>query len=153
LKIKFHYQQRPPCKAREFIINSLASAISELIELPESIEICLYNLDKNMFGGIDRYIHNRIGINYSLELIDIPRILAHELLHMHQMHTGLLCIKNDIYYWQGIPYHNVNKEESYQSYKSSPWETDVDTRVDKLLIDAIELTKKKQSAKFDNKST
>lgn len=151
--LKFHYQKTNPCKAREFIINSLASAISELIELPETLEICLYNLNKNTFGGIDKYVHTRIGINYNLDLIDIPRILTHELLHAHQMHTKQLCIKNDIFYWQGIPYHNVNNEESYQNYKSYPWEIDVDTRVDKLLTDAIELSKKKHLPKLDNKST
>lgn len=141
IDLKFFYQQNKPCKAREAIITSLTNSIAQIIELPKSIEVCLYNLGQQTYGGVDKFIHNRIGINYSLDVYDIPSILAHELLHIHQFHTGTLNIKNDVYYWHGVPYTNVSNKTSLQEYKSFPWEIDARERVDKLLTEAITLSK------------
>ena len=143
IELKFFYQQNKHCKAREAIITSLTNATAQIIELPKSIEVCLYNLNQQTFGGVDKAIHNRIGINYSLDLFDIPKILVHELVHINQFYTGMLSIKNNTYYWHNIPYSVVTKETSYQEYNNFPWEIDANERLDEVLTKAIELSKQK----------
>jgi hypothetical protein len=112
LKVKYFYQNNKS-KVHEVMIDSLATALSELIELPDTIEVCLYKLDENVYGGIDKYTPNRLGLNSNLTLEDIPKILVHE------------------------PYHNTETEISYEEYRNTPWEVDVQNRVDKLLTEVL----------------
>ena len=146
IEIVFYYQNSQKSPVHEQMIKSLANALGSLIELPKKF------LD-NVYGGIDKNVTNRFGVNINLSLEQLPKIVVHELIHIHQRHVGLLKIKQGHYYWRNIPYSNKMPEEmSYQEYKSCPWETDVDERVDKLLTDSLELIKKQHSAKVDNKS-
>lgn len=140
MNIQFYYKNTRPCKNRENIITKLSNAISNIIPLPEKLEVCLYNFDKNVYGGIDKYYENRIGISYSLDLESIPTILTHELIHVSQKFTKLLEIKkNGHYYWQGIPYTKVLPEQmSYEEYRNLPWEIDVQNRETKVLQMALE---------------
>ena len=120
------------------------NATASLIELPETLEVCLYNFADNVYGGVDRYKHNRIGINYKLELYDIPEIVVHELIHVHQRYKRKLEIKNGTYYWYGIPYSNKLPEEmTYFDYKETPWEIDVENKLDKLLDQVLEIVNMK----------
>jgi hypothetical protein len=114
--------------------------MATIIELPETLEVCIYPLGKNVYGGIDKYYINRIAINYDLDYEAIPKILTHELIHVSQKHTKLLEIKkNGHYYWRGIPYTNVSPEQlSYEEYRNLPWEVDVENRVDKLLTEVLQ---------------
>ena len=135
------------------MIQSLANALAAIIELPNTLQVCLYPFVDNVYGGIDKHVKNRFGININLPLDQMPKIVVHELIHIHQRHTGILAIKGGYYYWRTIPYGNKLPEEmSYEEYKNCPWETDVDERVDKLLTESLELIKKQQSSKLDNKS-
>lgn len=137
----------------EIMIKSLVDALSTLIELPQTLQVCLYPFVNNVYGGIDKHVKNRFGININLSLEELPKIVVHELIHIHQRHIGLLAIKGGYYYWRGIPYNNKLPEEmSYQEYKNCPWEIDVDNRVDNLLTECLELIKKKHLSKVDNKS-
>ena len=153
ITVTFYYQTSKKSVVHEVMIKSLVDALSTLIELPQTLQVCLYPFVNNVYGGIDKHVKNRFGININLSLEELPKIVVHELIHIHQRHTGLLAIKGGYYYWRGIPYGNKLPEElSYQDYKSCPWETDVDDRVDKLLIQALELIKLQQQTKVDNKS-
>jgi hypothetical protein len=153
IEISFYYQNTPKSPVHEVMIQSLVNALDSLIELPKKLQVCLYPFLDNVYGGIDKNVTNRFGININLSLEQLPKIVVHELIHIHQRHVGLLSIKQGHYYWRGIPYSNKMPEEmSYQEYKNCPWEIDVDDRVDKLLTECLELVKKKHSAKFDNKS-
>lgn len=135
------------------MITSLANAMASLIELPNTLQVCLYPMLDNVYGGIDKYTANKFGINIKLPVEDLPKIVVHELIHIHQRHVGLLDIKGGYYYWRKIPYGNKMPEEmTYEEYKCCPWETDVDERVDNLLTESLELIKKQQLSKFDNKS-
>lgn len=140
MDITFFYKNNRPCTRREVIISQLANAMATIIELPETLEVCLYQLGKNVYGGIDKYYINRIAINYDLDYEAIPKILTHELIHVSQKHTKLLEIKkNGHYYWRGIPYTNVSPEQlSYEEYRNLPWELDVENRVDKLLTEVLQ---------------
>ena len=102
------------------------SAINKVIELPDTIEVCLYKFAKNVYGGIDLYRVNRIGINYDLLLQDVPLILTHELIHVHQKHTRVFKTDKNNFYWHGI-LQNVKSIEnlSFEEYENLPWEIDV----------------------------
>lgn len=141
MDIKFFYKNNKPCARREAIISRLANAIYEIISLPDTIEVCIYPLGKNVYGGIDKYYVNRIALNFDLDYNSIPTILTHELIHVSQKHTKLLEIKkNGHYYWRGIPYTKVLPEEmSYEEYRNLPWEVDVQIRETKVLQSALEL--------------
>jgi hypothetical protein len=153
IEIVFYYQNSQKSPVHEQMIKSLANALGSLIELPKKLQVCLYPFLDNVYGGIDKNVTNRFGVNINLSLEQLPKIVVHELIHIHQRHVGLLKIKQGHYYWRNIPYSNKMPEEmSYQEYKSCPWETDVDERVDKLLTDSLELIKKQHLAKVDNKS-
>jgi len=153
IELSFYYQSTPKSPVHELMIASLANALGSLIELPNKLQICLYPFLDNVYGGIDKHVTNRFGININLSLEQLPKIVVHELIHIHQRHVGLLSIKQGHYYWRNIPYSNKMPEEmSYQEYKNCPWEIDVDNRVDKLLTECLELVKKKHLAKVDNKS-
>lgn len=141
MDIEFFYKNNKPCNRREDIISRLANTISDIIELPNSIEVCIYPLGKNVYGGIDKYCINRLALNFNLDYNSIPVILTHELIHVSQKHTKMLEIKqNGHYYWYGIPYTKVLPEEmSYEEYRNLPWELDVQRRETKVLQMALEL--------------
>lgn len=153
IEIVFYYQNSQKSPVHEQMIKSLANALDSFIELPKKLQVCLYPFLDNVYGGIDKNVTNRFGVNINLSLEQLPKIVVHELIHIHQRHVGLLMIKQGHYYWRNIPYSNKLPEEmSYQEYKSCPWETDVDNRVDKLLTECLELIKKQHLSKVDNKS-
>jgi len=109
------------------MITSFSNAIATVIELPETIEVCLYPLAPNMHGGIDRDRVNRIGLNYNLLMQDIPVILTHELIHVHQKHKGFLKIDHtNKCYWHGIfQTDKLPEQMTYEEYENLPWEVDV----------------------------
>ena len=142
MNIVFHYNQTKPKKEYEVLITSFSNAISNVIELPEIVEVCLYPLANNMHGGIDRVRVNRIGINYSLLIQDIPLVLTHELIHVHQKHKGILKIdhKNNCY-WHGIFQTNKLPEQmTYEEYENLPWEVDVRNKQQQVFSAALRLT-------------
>ena len=127
MNVVIHYDRCQPKREYEVIITSFSIAVSKVIELPEIVEVCLYPLANNVYGGIDMVRINRIGINYNLLLQDIPLILTHELIHVHQKHKGYLRIdhKNNCY-WHGIFQSNKMPEDmTYEEYENLPWEIDV----------------------------
>ncbi len=143
MDIKFFYKDNKSYQAHEVIITSFANLVSQLIELPDTIEVCLYPLDPNVYGGIDALHVNRIVISTELPLQDIPKILVHELIHVNQKHKGLLKIdRNGMCYWRGIPYTKKLPESmSYEEYQNLPWEQDVAQKQHNLLRAALALTK------------
>lgn len=150
MDIKFFYKDNHHSYKREYIISALANALETLIDLPTSIEVCLYNLGENVYGGIDSVRTNRVCINYDLPLEIVPKIFTHELIHVHQKHIGLLKIKRDgVCSWRGVQYTNKSPESlSYQEYQNLPWERDVSDRLPMLLQQAFDLVTTK---KVDNK--
>lgn len=141
MDIKFYYKNRPQSIKREVVISGFARAISNVIDLPDTLEVCLYDLGKNVYGGIDMFTVNRIGINYELDYESIPLILTHELIHVNQKHKKHLEIRNNgYYYWMGIPYSNKPLEElTFEEYQNLPWELDVVQRQTKVLQMAMDI--------------
>lgn len=141
MDIQYFYENNQHSYKHEIIITSLVNLLEKVIELPKTLEVCLYQLDKNVYGGIDRYVLNRIGINYDVPFDMLPVILTHELIHVHQKHTGILRItQNGTCYWHGIPYANKPLETlSFDEYLKLPWEIDAISKQEKVLITALKL--------------
>ncbi len=144
MNVLFHYNKTNPRKECEVLITELTKAVSKVIELPQIIEVCLYPLANNVHGGIDRVRVNRIGINYNLLLQDMPIILVHELIHVHQKHKGILKIDHtNKCYWHGIfQTDKLPEQMTYQEYENLPWEVDVRNKQSKVLSDALKMLDK-----------
>ena len=143
--VRFYYQDGNRLPQHEAIINAFAVAVSKVITLPPLVEVCLYNLGKNVYGGIDMFRINRIGVNIEVPLEQLPKILTHELIHVHQKHTGTLKIKRDgSSYWHGVLITKKMPEDMpYEEYENLPWELDVKHRLDQVFSDALKLVDKK----------
>jgi hypothetical protein len=139
--LKFFYQNNQHSYKHEVVITSFTTAVAKVIELPDTIEICLYPLEENVYGGIDRNRINRIGINYNLSFDATPYILVHELIHVNQKHLGYLKISpNGMCHWHGIPYTKKLPEDmTFEEYTNLPWEMDVQHRQKKVLQQALEM--------------
>jgi hypothetical protein len=137
--IRFYYQNSKSSAAIETLITILSDAVAKVIELPNTLEICFYPFEPNVYGGIDRKHINRIGLNSMLTIDMIPRILTHELIHVHQKHVGVLQIKsNGVCLWHSIPRTSKLPEEmTYAEYQALPWEADVTARLDSVLRQAL----------------
>lgn len=141
MDIRYFYQTNQHSYNREAIIDSFAKAISKAIELPEILEVCLYDLGESVYGGVDLYRINRIGLHYDIPLDSLPKILAHELVHVHQKHKGYLKITRDHKcYWHGIfVTKKLPDEMTYEEYMNLPWEYDAYTRQTKVLQQAMDI--------------
>jgi hypothetical protein len=141
LNIRYFYQNNKRSYKHESIIDSFAEAISQVIELPPLLEVCLYDLGKNVYGGIDMLRINRIGINLDVPLDELPKILAHELVHVHQKHKGTLKIKhNGNCYWHGILITTKLPDDMpYEEYMNLPWEMDAYDKQTKVLQQALDI--------------
>jgi hypothetical protein len=141
MEVKFYYKNNNYEKDNEVALTSLAIAVSQIIELPDTIEVCLYPLEENVYGGIDINRVNRIGLNINLSLESQLKILVHELIHVSQKHLGMLNIKpNGMCYWYGIPYTKKSPEEmTHEEYTNLPWELDVINRQKTILNQALTL--------------
>lgn len=140
MDIRFFYQNNQRCHKREVIITSFTKLVASVIDLPEIVEVCLYPMEKNVYGGIDMIRVNRIGINIEIPLESIPKILTHELIHVSQKHTGILKINRaGMCYWHGTAYTKQSpKDMSYQEYLELPWEVDVQNRLDAVFKEALQ---------------
>lgn len=141
MNTKFFYQDGKSNKAYEVIITSFSNAVAKVIDLPETLEVCLYDFGESVYGGIDRLKVNRIGLNYNLPIEALPKILVHELIHVHQKHTGILKIKpNGMCYWYGVPYTDIMPEDmTREEYHNLPWEVDVQNKQTKVFKEALAL--------------
>ena len=141
MEVKFYYQNTHYQKDNEVALTSLAIAVSQIIELPETVEVCLYPLQDNVYGGIDINRVNRIGLNINLSIESQLKILVHELIHVSQKHLGMLKIKpNGMCYWHGIPYTKKPPEEmTHEEYTNLPWELDAYHRQSKVLQQALDI--------------
>jgi hypothetical protein len=141
MEVKFYYKNNNYEKDNEVAVTLLAIAVSQIIELPDIVEVCLYPLEDNVYGGIDINRINRIGLNINLSLESQLKILVHELIHVSQKHLGMLKIKpNGMCYWHGIPYTKKPPEEmTHEEYTNLPWELDVQHRQSKVLQQALEI--------------
>ncbi len=139
MNVNFYYKDCQKNNDIEHVLTSLVLAVSNVIELPDTIEICIYPLGNGVYGGIDLHKINRIGLNSSLSMKDIPLILIHELIHVHQKFKGILRFKaNGESYWYGLYYTKKKPEDmTYEEYNNLPWEVDVRNKQTEVLKKAL----------------
>lgn len=127
MNISFIYNNDRHLPQHESVIYNLCKCVSKVINLPDKIEVVFEDLGHSIHGDtkLDYRFLNRITINSNLFVKDIPVVLVHELIHVHQSHIGIL--KTDSHgtiYWNNHPYKYIN-ELSYEEYMKLPWEVDV----------------------------
>lgn len=139
MNINYFYQGKNQNVEFETIINSLVPAIAKIIELPSIIDVCIYDLGKSVYGGIDLIYPNRLGINYNLPYDALPIIITHELIHVHQKYTKQLKItRKKEFYWHGVFITSKDVESiSYEEYINLPWELDANNKQQKILSQAL----------------
>lgn len=120
------------------VVNKVCNTSKDFIELPDRLDIIVTDLDDSTHGEtIVNLVHkNKIKLNHKLSLKESVFVLAHELLHISQIHRGILGIhKNGNYIWEGKQYMNLArlKQLSYNEYLQLPWEQDVVLKQQKLL--------------------
>lgn len=119
---------------KHLIIRALCNNVANIIPLPFIIEIEFLNINENTWGGthLNWKYKNKIVLNNILSLQEIPIVLIHELIHISQLHSGMLVVdRNNKVYWQGRHYEFVGL--SYSEYQNLPWELDVSYRLKKIL--------------------
>jgi hypothetical protein len=135
MQVNFFYKNLNSLPKSEIIIKNICTHATDILELPNTIDICLYKLAKSTYGGIDRKKINRLVLNYDLPVKQIPLILTHELIHINQRYTGVLEITKDGWHiWQKNFYLKADPESlPYEQYSKLPWEVDVQCRLSTIL--------------------
>lgn len=134
-QVRFSYQSDDYDQAREVTCRKLTEAVGAILNLPNSIIIQFAILGESVYGetAIDFRFKNRVRINNKLSALEIPGPLVHELIHVNQVHLGLLkSSRTGVVIWKDKPYQLV-ENMSYSQHQTLPWEVDVTERHDQLL--------------------
>ena len=137
--IRFIYENDDYKLSRETVVSKVCNVVSTFLDLPVEIQIRFANLGPSVYGNtaLDNRFKNRISINTSLSDEEIVEILVHELIHLYQIHTGLLSVtRSGSYIWKKRSY-KVDSYSSgdYKHYSQLPWELDVAQEQQPLLSD------------------
>lgn len=126
VQVTFRYQTPGKNLQKESLIKSVVQRVSGVITLPPFVEVYIYDLGIAVQGGVDMSM-NRVILNTRLTILEIPKILIHELIHVNQKYTGKLKVSGDgMYLWEGKIYNAQHPEKlSRTEYLALPWEADV----------------------------
>ena len=141
MQVTIHYNKNIPLPNHEIIIRKLCLNATHVLELPNTIDICLYILKNDQYGGIDKKRINRLVLNYYLPIRQIPKILVHELIHVNQRYTNKLEITKDGWYiWQKKYFLKKDPQcLTYEQYLNLPWEVDVQCRLNTTLQKILDI--------------
>ena len=140
--IRFIYSGEIYDKDREKVIENLTTCVSLIIPLPDTIEIEFRKLPDSIYGEmvLDPRFPNRVRLSESLTIREVVRPLVHELIHVHQVHTGRLSVRRDsACIWQGKVYHVKMEGITVEEWSALPWEQDVANTQNSVLKRAMEL--------------
>lgn len=136
---RFIYQAGEKLIDRESITLRIVNYLSQIVDLPQDIEIVFAMLAEHEYGNtpVNPRFKNRININHKLTTQELPQVLLHELLHLSQIKAGRLSsTSNGQPIWNGNQY-TVPKNADYQYYQNLPWEQDVVSRQHKILPELL----------------
>lgn len=147
--IRFIYENDDYKLSRENVVTNICEAVSTFLDLPVEIHIRFANLGPSVYGNtaLDHRFKNRISINTALSDEEIVQILVHELIHLYQIHTGMLSVtRSGSYIWKNRSY-KVDSYSSgdYKHYSQLPWELDVSQKEPQLLADVNKYLENKKS--------
>ena len=141
MNVRFIYPDKNQNKDKEKILRKVCDIIEKEIKLPSDIILEFKNLYKNIYAETMVFgkRSNRIVLNHCLSIQDSIRPLIHELIHLHQIYTGMLsCGTRGSYRWLGENYHIPNIQTlSYKDYTLLPWELDVANQENNLLLKVV----------------
>ena len=139
--IRFIYNDDSKQPQREAVVSRFCEIARNFISLPDIIEIEFGDIGKSVYGEtlLTPRFKNRIRINSQLDLRSIVNVLAHELLHLEQTHTGILIMRRDnIYMWKNKLYNTKPPNEmTPEEWEQLPWEMDVANKQQKLLENVL----------------
>jgi hypothetical protein len=138
-EIIFIYQGADYYLRRETICRSLIEAVATMIDLPKQVQLKFGILSESTYGltALENRFKNRIVLNTTLPVNEIPSVLVHELIHLSQSHLGRLRVTHDgSYYWDDKSFRT--KDLSYEEYQRLPWEVDVEARHQALFTAALQ---------------
>lgn len=133
--IKFIYVTNRFDIKREQVINKIFDIVKEYIKLPDYIEIEFKDLDHNIYGEtlLDTRFKNRIRLNSILSSTEVIIPFIHELLHLNQIHIGLLSGRRDGSFIWNKKIYKTSKKPDVKEWENLPWEIDVSGKEKKLL--------------------
>jgi hypothetical protein len=135
--VKFIYNNEKTRNVdRDKVVINLVRLAKNYIQLPDYILVEYKSLSNHIYAEtlFNRQMKNRITLNESLGIKEVIKPVLHELLHLEQIHTGILAVykSGDIFY-EGKPYFLKDQENmSYEDYCKLPWEFDVRLKETKL---------------------
>lgn len=138
--IIFMYQGNDYYLAREVVCRKLTEAVATVISLPEEIQIRFANLGESVYGAtsLDARFKNRVNISYALSIPELPSVLVHELIHLHQSSTGMLRTTRDgRYFWNNRQVAAEPNKMTHEEYLRLPWEIDASERHATVLKEAL----------------
>lgn len=140
MKIDVYFNKISVDPAKEIIAQKLCMFVAEFVSLPNHIEVEFKPMDMSTYGEtlVLPTINKRIRINGLLSIKEMFYPIVHELLHLHQTHTGMLTVRRDgIYIWNSRPYH-IRDSLSHSEYTKLPWEVDVTKKEKKILEQVLD---------------
>ena len=137
-QVRFSYLSDGYDHNKEIVCRKLIEAVGALIELPKEIILQFADLGDSVYGNtsIEFRFKNRIRLNCKLTTEEVPIPLVHELIHVNQVHLGLLSARSGVVFWRDKPYR-LTENMSYAQHQSLPWEMDVTNRHTDLLRKAL----------------
>lgn len=148
--VRFSYQNDDYDQAREIVCRKLTEAVSTLIPLPKEIVIRVANLGNSTHGStaVEFRFRNRVSINSTLTLAELPEVLVHELIHINQIHTGVLkASRTGTYFWNDQPYKIKVGMLTFEQHQQLPWEVDVLDKQERILTEALDYAMKHVDSK------
>jgi hypothetical protein len=137
MQLNFKSSQAPDkCK----LIQIICDKVEELLHLPTEVDIEFTAMSPSTYGDtmVDYKNQIRIRLNKDLQINDIMIPLVHELIHLHQMHTGQLMITSaGVYVWEKQTYEVDVTQMMYTDYLRLPWEADVADKQPKLMEEIL----------------
>jgi len=123
---------------KQNLLTNVCKSVSTLLDLPNFLILEFNNLPENNYGEtiLDSRIKNRVRLNSNLNYKETIFVLSHELIHLSQIHTGLLSYnQKGEYVWEGKVYCNYVqlRQMPYNDYQNLPWELDVVKKQQKIL--------------------
>lgn len=108
------------------VVKKALPVLRTLLDVPKVIDIRIAPVKGNStgrcyYGGSDIELDCRMVWDQALE------VLAHEMVHAEQFHTGRLEWVDSkrygtVYKYNGVKYDKISNTQSYASYLELPWE-------------------------------
>lgn len=112
---------------KQKLVTNIINQVAEIIQLPDHIEVEFKQMGPSSYGEtiVSLSLIKRIILNSDLSAKELFYPTIHELVHVHQIHTGKLSMsRTGVYVWEHKTYPVDPLKMSYKDYQQLPWEQD-----------------------------